>query len=473
MKKRLRVTINAPLVLSLAAISFIATLLNYLTDGASQRLLFMTYHSAILSPMTWVRAFTHIFGHSDWTHLIGNMTYLLLLGPMLEEKYSSRTLAEAVAVTAVVTSMINYVFFPNTALCGASGIVFLFMLLASFTNFREGEIPVTFILVAALFLGQQVYEGLTVQDNISNMAHIVGGVIGGILGYTLNKKSSKKCSDLYSSYSYQTDSHTQTGVNDRKNIRFHRKSRKKKTGKNHKKGKLAAFAAAIVVILLAAYFGVNYFGEDGFPFAASNGDERISELEIPEYAGEAWVEVNNNVPFFESSEMNTDSFENYSDLDDLGRCGVAYANISRELMPTEERGEIGSVQPSGWNQAKYEGVIDSNPAYLYNRCHLIAYCLTAENANEKNLITGTRYLNVEGMLPFENQVANYLDENDNHVLYRVTPVFEGSNLLASGVLMEAYSVEDNGAGICFCVYCYNVQPGITIDYSTGESSLAE
>ena len=140
-------------------------------------------------------------------------------------------------------------------------------------------------------------------------------------------------------------------------------------------------------------------------------------------------------------------------------------------MPTEERGTIGNIKPSGWNQAKYEGVIDSKPPYLYNRCHLIAYCLTAENANEKNLITGTRYMNVEGMLPFEEQVAKYLDQNDNHVLYRVTPVFDGDNLVASGVLLEAYSVEDNGEGVCFCVYCYNVQPGIEIDYKTGESSL--
>jgi DNA-entry nuclease len=140
-------------------------------------------------------------------------------------------------------------------------------------------------------------------------------------------------------------------------------------------------------------------------------------------------------------------------------------------MPTGERGEIGSIKPSGWNQAKYEGVIDSSPAYLYNRCHLIAYCLTAENANEKNLITGTRYMNVNGMLPFEEQVAKYLDIYDNHVLYRVTPIYEGRNLVASGVLMEAYSVEDEGEGISFCVYCYNVQPGVEIDYRTGKSWL--
>ncbi len=192
-------------------------------------------------------------------------------------------------------------------------------------------------------------------------------------------------------------------------------------------------------------------------------------LNIPEYSGAAYVEVNGNKPFFTESDISTDSFECYSELDSLGRCGVAFANISREMMPTEERGEIGSIKPSGWNQAKYEGIVDSKPPYLYNRCHLIAYCLTAENANEKNLITGTRYMNVEGMLPFEERVARYLNDYDNHVLYRVTPVFEGKNLVAGGVLIEAYSVEDNGDGVCFCVYCYNVQPGIEIDYRTGES----
>lgn len=188
-KKKLKITFNAPVVLSLAAISFVATLLNYVTGGASGRVLFMTYHSPLSSPMTWIRAFTHIFGHADWTHLIGNMSYLLLLGPMLEEKYSSQTLAGVIAVTAVVTSVVNYIFFPNIALCGASGVVFAFILLSSFTEFREGEIPVTFILVAVFFLGQQIYDGITVRDNISNMAHIVGGIIGGLLGYGLNKKS--------------------------------------------------------------------------------------------------------------------------------------------------------------------------------------------------------------------------------------------------------------------------------------------
>lgn len=193
-------------------------------------------------------------------------------------------------------------------------------------------------------------------------------------------------------------------------------------------------------------------------------------LNIPEYSGSAFAIINNNVPFFEKEDFTTSSFEKYSELDRLGRCGVAYACIGSELMPSEERGEIGSVKPTGWVQNKYNGIVKSNPPYLYNRCHLIAYCLTAENANEQNLITGTRYMNVEGMLPFEEEAARYMDKHpDNHILYRVTPIFEGDNLLASGVLMEAYSIEDEGEGICFCVYCYNVQPGIEIDYRTGEN----
>ena len=187
MKKKLRITFNAPVVLSLVAISFLATLLNYITDGASGRMLFMTYHSPLLSPLTWVRAITHIFGHADWSHLIGNMSYLLLLGPMLEEKYKSSTLTIVVVLTALATSLVNYIFFPYIALCGASGVVFAFILLSSFTSFKDGEIPLTFILVALFFLGQQVYEGITVQDNISNTAHIVGGIVGGITGYVLNK----------------------------------------------------------------------------------------------------------------------------------------------------------------------------------------------------------------------------------------------------------------------------------------------
>lgn len=198
--------------------------------------------------------------------------------------------------------------------------------------------------------------------------------------------------------------------------------------------------------------------------------KKFSLSQVPKYNGEASVEVNGNKPYFTAKEKkNTKSFESYHKLDKLGRCGVAYANVCKDTMPTEERGAIGSVKPTGWHTVKYNGIVDGN--YLYNRCHLIAYCLTAENANKKNLITGTRYLNIEGMLPYETMVANYVDRTGNHVLYRVTPVFKGNNLLASGVLMEGYSVEDKGKGIKFCVYAYNVQPDIKIDYKTGDSKL--
>lgn len=199
-------------------------------------------------------------------------------------------------------------------------------------------------------------------------------------------------------------------------------------------------------------------------------DQQASSMEIadiPIYSGEAYCEINGNVPYFSEDEMVTEAFENYSDLDFLGRCGVAYANICKEIMPTEERGEIGMIKPSGWHTVKYNDRIDGN--YLYNRCHLIGYQLAGENANEKNLITGTRYLNVTGMLPFENEVADYVESTGNHVLYRVTPVYDGDNLVASGVQMEAESVEDKGAGVSFNVYVYNVQPGVIIDYATGDS----
>lgn len=182
---------------------------------------------------------------------------------------------------------------------------------------------------------------------------------------------------------------------------------------------------------------------------------------------ETYIKVNGNVPLFSDEEKKTAAaFENYSDLDALGRCGVAFVCVGKETMPTEERGPIGSIKPSGWHSVKYDFV---DGKYLYNRCHLIGYQLTAENANEKNLITGTRYLNTKGMLPFENMVADYVKETGNHVLYRVTPVFESKNLVASGVYMEAYSVEDNGDGICFYVYVFNRQPGVKIDYLTGDS----
>ena len=199
-----------------------------------------------------------------------------------------------------------------------------------------------------------------------------------------------------------------------------------------------------------------------------NNNSYVSLDAIPTYDGKAYVAVNNNEPFFTDSDMTTTAFENYSDLDSLGRCGVAYANICKEIMPTEKRGKIGMIKPSGWHTVKYDVIKDR---YLYNRCHLIGYQLAGENANPKNLITGTRYLNVEGMLPFENLVADYVNNTGNHVLYRVTPMFSGSNLVVNGVLIEAKSVEDNGGGILFNVYCYNVQPGVGINYENGDSWL--
>lgn len=204
--------------------------------------------------------------------------------------------------------------------------------------------------------------------------------------------------------------------------------------------------------------------------ASAAAAKKITLSNLPAYSGKAYVELNDNVPSFKKSELTTKAFEKYSKLDKLGRCGAAYANVCKETMPTEKRGNIGMIKPSGWQTVKYDNV---DGKYLYNRCHLIGYQLTAENANEQNLITGTRYMNVEGMLPFENMVADYVEETDNHVLYRVTPIFKGDNLLASGVQMEAYSVEDKGKGVSFNVYCYNVQPGITIDYKDGSSKLSD
>lgn len=192
----------------------------------------------------------------------------------------------------------------------------------------------------------------------------------------------------------------------------------------------------------------------------------VSLEEVPAYSGSPYVELDGNQPGFSLEERTTGSFETYSTLDALGRCGPAYACIGQDLMPTEDRESISSVRPTGWVQAEYDFVEGGS---LYNRCHLIGFQLTGENANEENLITGTRYMNVEGMLPFENMVADYIKETGNHVLYRAIPIFEGENLVASGVVMEAFSVEDEGEGVCFHVYVYNVQPGVEIDYATGES----
>ena len=242
-------------------------------------------------------------------------------------------------------------------------------------------------------------------------------------------------------------------------------SRRRKVSKK----KLKKFLISIIILVLI--LAIDYFYPD---FISSLFNEDLIQKEvsynlsdIPEYTDSTYVIINDNIPSFDEKDYTSRGFERYSKLDILGRCGVAYANVCKETMPPkgDERENIGSVKPTGWKQKKYNG------EYLYNRCHLIGYQLSDEDANEFNLITGTRYFNVEGMLPYENKVAEYLKQNkDNHVLYRITPIYEGTNLLASGVQMEAYSIEDSGKGVCFNVYIYNVEPGIKIDYATGNSS---
>lgn len=233
----------------------------------------------------------------------------------------------------------------------------------------------------------------------------------------------------------------------------------------------------VTTFLLVFFIAGSGFGLSGCSSKKDNQAGTVGSAEVQStavaddmaslvYQGEPYVVINDNNPDFTEADMTTVSFESYGELDGLGRCTTAFANIGKDLMPAEKRGSIGEVKPTGWQTAKYDNV---DGKYLYNRCHLIGYQLTGENANAKNLITGTRYLNVDGMLPFENMVADYIKETNNHVMYRVTPVFSGDNLVASGVQMEAESVEDNGDGILFNVYCFNAQPGIAIDYATGNS----
>lgn len=191
MKKKVKISFNSPVVLTFACMCLFALLLGFITGGRSTETLFMTYHSSLKSPLTYLRFFTHVLGHSGWAHFIGNMSYILLLGPMLEEKHGSERVLKIILITALVTGVINFIFFWKVALCGASGIVFAFILLTSFTNFKEGEIPLTFLLVAVIFIGQQIFEGITVQDNVSNLSHIIGGIVGAIIGYHLNKKTKR------------------------------------------------------------------------------------------------------------------------------------------------------------------------------------------------------------------------------------------------------------------------------------------
>ena len=228
-----------------------------------------------------------------------------------------------------------------------------------------------------------------------------------------------------------------------------------------KKKEITLGSVIVMILLLVLYFVLPGQEQAQVP---------VDLLEqIPEYSGEPFAVLNGNIPLFTEEDNTTLSYESYDDLDALNRCTYTMACIGLDLMPTEPRGSIGQVKPTGWQTAKYDFV---DGRYLYNRCHLIGFQLTGENANERNLITGTRYMNVQGMLPFENMVADYIKETGNHVLYRVVPVFEEDNMLASGATMEAWSVEDNGEGICFCVYVYNVQPGVEINYETGDSWLA-
>lgn len=223
---------------------------------------------------------------------------------------------------------------------------------------------------------------------------------------------------------------------------------------------------SLIAVLLASLFGCASLPQE----RPQEDAVTITIDEVPVYSGDPYVVINDNEPSFSSEELESDSFESYGELDDLGRCTIAFANLSSELMPQGERGSIGQVKPSGWQTVRYDSV---DGKYLYNRCHLIGWQLSGENANERNLITGTRYMNTEGMLPFENMVADYIKETDGHVLYRVTPIFVEDELVARGVQMEAYSIEDAGASICFNVFVYNVQPGIEIDYSDGSSRLSE
>lgn len=223
---------------------------------------------------------------------------------------------------------------------------------------------------------------------------------------------------------------------------------------------------SLIAVLLASLFGCASLPQE----RPQQDAVTITIDEVPVYSGDPYVVINDNEPSFSSEELESDSFESYGELDDLGRCTIAFANLSKELMPQGERGSIGQVKPSGWQTVRYDSV---DGKYLYNRCHLIGWQLSGENANERNLITGTRYMNTEGMLPFENMVADHIKETDGHVLYRVTPIFVEDELVARGVQMEAYSIEDAGASICFNVFVYNVQPGIEIDYSDGSSRLSE
>lgn len=275
-------------------------------------------------------------------------------------------------------------------------------------------------------------------------------------------------------------SHTHNSTTMNTKNKTHRKQniqrQRRKSGKKNNPF-LTIIAVAVAILIATGVLKPDFL--DSFSFGTNvelSSDSGISKSLvdsnpdiIPDYSGEDVIELNDNVPSFTQDDIEAINGEHYSNLDILGRCGVAYAKLDRSMYPEEERGSIGNVKPTGWVQEKYPGVVGSNPAYLYNRCHLIAYAMTGQNDNELNLITGTRYFNADLMLEYEMKVLKYLDSSDNHVLYRVTPFFKDNELLARGVEMEAYSIEDEGRGVSFHVFVYNVQPGVEIDYSTGKS----
>ncbi len=239
--------------------------------------------------------------------------------------------------------------------------------------------------------------------------------------------------------------------------------------KRNKKGNVSVIIF-VLLVFISVFINVYPGAEDMINDFIRKDKDIISIDEVPEYSGLPFVEINGNKPVFDEIYMTEEPFEIYSDLDILGRCGTAFACVCRETMPEEEREPISSVTPTGFINKEYDFI---DQGYVYNRCHLIGFQLTGENANEKNLITGTRYMNIEGMLPIENKVADHVDETGDHVLYRVTPVFDGLDLVAKGVQIEALSVEDNGKGLQLNVFVYNVQPGVDIDYKTGETEAAD
>ncbi len=246
-----------------------------------------------------------------------------------------------------------------------------------------------------------------------------------------------------------------------------RKNKRYAAYRKRQKKRIIILAVFCLAVIAALPFIIDVFQADR-PSILETGQSSAADFVIPQYTGADYVEINGNIPFFLESDITAEAYEEYSPLDRLGRCGPAMACLGRELMPVEERGEIGMIRPSGWHTVRYDDLIEDK--YLYHRCHLIAYMLAGENDNELNLITGTGYMNVTGMLPFEIEVADYILDTGNHVLYRVTPCFRDNDLVAAGVLMEAYSVEDNGQGLAFNVFVFNIQPGVVIDYRTGNSS---